>query len=113
MERATCTIKALAGVAGIAYELAHSIADDAGRCNGRRFNSRKLIDQAQQRGIRFRKLRMGSHTLRKFIREHPTGRYFMRKRGHAFAVIDGQVSDHTRIGSIVLDAWEATEQQAI
>jgi hypothetical protein len=32
-------------------------------------------------------------TLARFIAEHPTGRYLVIRRGHAFAVVDGRVHD--------------------
>ena len=107
--KADCTVRALAHVAGITYAAAEALAEDAGRKAGRGMKSAKLIDllnRCAHLGIRFRKVRMGSRTLRRFLREHPTGSFYLRKRGHAFAVIDGSVSDFTRQGSIVLDAWE-------
>lgn len=104
--RADCTVRALAASAGIAYELADSIAADAGRDAGRRFKSRLLIEAAKRQGITFRKIRMGSRTLRKFLREHPIGRFYLRKRGHAFAVINGVPTDSTSLDVIVLDAWQ-------
>lgn len=110
--RADCTVKALALCAGIAYELAESIAADAGRKPGRGFKSVKLIAAAKKHGLSFRKIRMGSRTVRKFLREHPEGRFYCRKVGHAFAVIDGAVSDTTRPGAIVLDAWQVVQAEA-
>ena len=65
-----------------------------------------LLNRCKQHGILFRKVRMGSRTLRRFLREHPTGSFYLRKRGHALAVIDGQVSDTTPQASIILDAWQ-------
>lgn len=108
--RADCTVRALADSAGIAYELAESIAADAGRESGRRFKSAKLIEEAKRQGIGFRKIRMGSCTLRRFIRNHPDGRYYVRKRGHAFAVIDGTPSGKAGLGVMILDAWQVTQQ---
>lgn len=104
-QRADCTVRALAAAAGIAYELALSIASDAGRRAGGRFNSQKLIDHAKTTGLSFRKLNMRQKTLRRFLLEHPTGKYYCNKRGHAFAIIDGVVSDRTKPGARVLNAW--------
>ena len=35
-------------------------------------------------------------TLQQFINSHPKGRYYLTRRGHAFAVIDGVVHDWNR-----------------
>ena len=104
--KADCTVRALAHVAGLTYAAAEALAEEAGRSAGRGFRSAALIEQCKKTGIVFRKVRMGSRTLRRFLREHPTGRFYVRKRGHAFAVIDGAVSDSTKVGAIVLDAWQ-------
>lgn len=104
--KADCTVKALAAVAAIEYELANSIAQDAGRIAGRRFSSAALIDEAKTHGITFRKLRFTGKTLNKFIQANPVGRFYVRKKGHAFAVCDGVVSDATPLGVIVQDAWK-------
>lgn len=103
-ERATCTVLALASAAKIAYELAHDIAKDGGRANGRPIHSAKVIAAAKKRGLSVKKIRYNG-TVARFIRTHPTGSYYMSKRRHAFAVIDGVVSDHTAPGSIVLNVW--------
>lgn len=106
-ERATCTIRALVASTGIAYELAASIAEDAGRGKGRRFKASRMIEEAKRNGIDFRKLRMGSRTLRKFCREHPVGSFYVRKRAHAFAVVNGIPSESwVPLGAIILDAWQ-------
>ena len=42
----------------------------------------------------------------KFIREHPTGKFYACKRGHAFAVVDGKISDNTPSTALVVRAWE-------
>jgi hypothetical protein len=52
---------------------------------------------------------MKTRTLARFLREHPTGRYYARRSGHAFAVMDGMVLT-TKAGprTRVLDAWQYT-----
>lgn len=112
-ERANCTVLALSAAAAIEYELAHRIAADAGRVSSRGFRSEKLIAEAKARGLTFRKLRMGPRTLRKFIKERPVGRFYVKKRGHALAVIDGVPSEsRTSLGSIIIDAWQFTAVSA-
>lgn len=34
-------------------------------------------------------------TINQFIKKHPEGRFFCANRGHAFAIIDGVLYDHT------------------
>lgn len=105
-ERASCTVRALSASTQISYELAGCIASEAGRVAGRRFKSSALIDAAKRKGIRFKKLRFTGKTVRKFIEANPEGRFYARKNGHAFAIIDGQVSDATRAGTIIVDVWQ-------
>ncbi len=104
--RAACTVHALSVVSGLSVAQATDVAVKAGTRNGQRFSSSMLIDHAKTNGMHFKKLRFTKKTLRKFIAEHPNGRYYLRKIGHAFAVVNGLVSDQTPHGSIVLAAWE-------
>ena len=108
-KRADCTVKALATVADIGYELAEQIALDGGRKLGRTGNSLRIIEAAKRHGLKFRKLRFTNKTVAKFCRLHPVGRFYLRKRGHAFAVLDGAVMDWTSPNSIVVSAWELTK----
>lgn len=104
--RGDCTVRALASVAGISYDLAETIATAAGRKAGCGFKSAKLIEAAKKSGLTFRKVRMAQRTLAKFLREHPTGTFYVRKAGHAFGVKDGVVSDSTKPTALVRDAWQ-------
>jgi hypothetical protein len=112
--RADCTVRALATVAEITYALAEEIAADGGRRRGRKVKSENVIAAAKARGVRFRKIRFSARTLGKFIRQHPVGRFYVRKRGHAFAVIDGTVHDskESSLGCIVIDAWQLERAEA-
>ena len=91
--RGDCTVRALSKVAKITYALAESIAADGGRRPGQGAHSHDVIRAAKARGLSFRKLRCRSKTVARFIREHPVGRYYVRKRQHAFAVVNGVISD--------------------
>lgn len=106
IDRASCTVRTLASVAGLSFEAASVIADAAGRQRGRRFKSHLLIDAAKRAGLKVHKLRFSGKTVRKFVEQYPSGRFYVRKTGHAFTVIDGVVGDRTTMGSIILDAWE-------
>lgn len=104
-ERANCTVKAFSAAADVSYETAYKIANDAGRVSSRKFKSQTLIDEAKSKGFKIKKLRFTGKTLNKFIKANPVGRFYLRKKGHSFAVINGIISDNTSIRSIVLSAW--------
>lgn len=111
-ERADCVVSALAHATGIPYEVAYEIAEDSGRKAGGRAYTDKVVAAAKRHGIALRKVRMGTKTLRKFMRLHPAGRYLVRVRGHALSVVNGIAGDKTPLGSIVRDAWEFTAVNA-
>lgn len=51
-------------------------------------------------------------TLKDFCATHPVGRYWLCTRGHALAVIDGQIHDHKLAPRrMVYAAYRASEQQ--
>lgn len=105
-EKRDCTVKALAAVAQIEYDQAHSIAKQAGRKDGRKFSSAELINHAEANGFAFTKLPLRKATLGTFLKTNQEGRFYVRKNGHAFAVIDGEVSDKTSLRVIVKTAWQ-------
>lgn len=104
--RAGCTVRALANVTGISLGLVNRIATAAGRRKGRKFSSHILIEHAKSLGLRFRKVRMKTRTLARFLREHPRGRYYARKAGHAFAVVDGGTDSGLPSGTRITGAWQ-------
>jgi len=90
-----CTVRALAISAGIKYYIAHHIARDAGRKNRRGFYVPKIIKEAKKNGLQFYKCVRSSITIQKFLKKYPKGRFYCRRSGHAFAVIDGVILDTT------------------
>lgn len=107
--RLGCTVYALSAVTGCALDAATAIVDETRRPRQwHSATSSKVIEAAKEKGYAFKKLRMKPRTLARFLREHPTGRYYLRKRGHAFAVVDGVVFDRINSGASVRikDAWE-------
>lgn len=44
-------------------------------------------------------------TAERFCRLHPVGRFILRKSGHAFAIVNGKISDHTRRRSLIREYW--------
>lgn len=93
-DKRDCTIRALALSAGIPYEYAHKIGVEAGRKNGKGFHPEKLLKYAKKEyGITYRKKRYKSITIQRFIKENPTGRYYVATNVHAFAIINGHIYD--------------------
>lgn len=105
-ERADCTVRAFANVTGASYERSYQLAQDAGRRGSGRFKSSVLIAEAKRSGFRFRKLRFGSRTIARFVREYPTGRFYVVKRAHAFAIVDGTVFGSRTEREVIKAAWE-------
>jgi len=95
-DRANCTVRTLANVADIEFDLADEIATKAGRKRNKGFWPNKIIAVAKKDfGMKFRKLKFGEYTITKFIKKYPTGRYWCSRRGHSFAIIDGVIYDTT------------------
>lgn len=105
-QNSDCTVRALSVAASIPYTNAHIIAEKAGRKYGKKFSSRLLIDAAINNGISFQKVERARMTVARFLKEYPTGRFYARKNGHAFAIIDGVISDDTSGRCRVRDAWQ-------
>ena len=52
-------------------------------------------------------------TLKKFIADHPEGVYYLSSKGHAMALIDGELTDTAkfrRLGSVILTTGEKIEK---
>jgi len=106
IDRGSCTVRALSKVANISFSESTVIATLAGRIRSRGFHSEKLINEAKKHGFNFKKMNIAKKTVRKFAESYPEGRYYLEKRGHAFAFIDGKCSDGTKPRAIVLKAWK-------
>lgn len=110
LHKRNCTVVALAATAGLPYDIAHSIAEAAGRKKNRGFNSAKLLKffNKKQGSTQFKKVKRSTITVQKFCKNYSTGRYFVRKRGHAYAVVDGIVIDRTKPKprERILEAWK-------
>lgn len=116
-ESRDCTIRALALSSGIKYEVAHKIGKDAGRKKRCGFYPEKLLEEAKKSNINFFKIideygdgvrTFQPTTIKEFVKNHPSGRFYCRRRGHAFAVVDGVILDNTRNTprQIIADAWK-------
>lgn len=80
-------------------------------------SSRRLIEFIRRQphlGLSFRKLRGNPRTIYRFCQEHPQGRFFCRRKSHAFAVIDGiAVGEPQGDRTMVLAAWELVKAPAL
>ena len=110
-ESKNCTVVALSVSTSLPYQECLKIASEAGRKIGKGFRSEKLIEyfnknsQAQFVPVKLRK----PLTIQKFCKKYPKGSFYARKRGHAFAIVDGDVFDmpgDATPRSIVKDAWK-------
>lgn len=93
-----CTVKALAIALDVPYKLAHRhLQLHCGRRQGKGVVSRKVIPQS----LKNTPYKVGPYTnenrvsLSRFCKNHPKGRFYVAISGHAVAVVDGVVYDHT------------------
>lgn len=105
-----CTVVALAAATGLPYDEAHKIAEKAGRLFNKGFRSEKLIKYFNTKHGRnqFRKVKRTAITVQKFCKKYPKGSYYVRKKGHAYAIINGTVVDRSRPKALerILEAWQ-------
>ena len=108
-----CTICALSTSAGIPYNEAFEIGKAAGRKTGRGFHTKKLVLTAKKKGISLRKMKHKPITIQKFLERYPTGRYLVRRTGHAFAIIDGIIYDHLTNTPLqrIKDSWKVESKR--
>lgn len=95
-ENNDCTVVSLAQVLEIPYGEAHSIMRAHGRVKGR--GCHMSAPAASYPGV-FDKVKGLEHdeiSLAEFCRAHKVGRYWVAVTGHALAVINGKVVDHSR-----------------
>lgn len=120
-ERSDCGVRALSVATGVCYDSAYAALARAGR-KPRCWSyisqlalalvSLSLDHRATMytRGGGGAGVVSGAPTLARFLREHPSGRFIVRRRGHFFAVVDGIVHDRadarTSARHIVADAIE-------
>ena len=102
-----CVVRALSLASGISYPAMHKEMAELGRKNRCRTKSfwTDWADEWCGPRVNYEK---GKMTVLKFIQLNPKGRFVIRIRGHAFAVIDGVIHDtwEQRPGSWVISSWE-------
>lgn len=113
-----CAVIALMHALGVTYSEAHEWCRQHGRKNREGMFNAAIAHMLEGLSTRtsYRRATNGTSagivagprpTLARFVREHPTGTYYVRKSGHVFVVKDGIVYDNAMSGerSIILDAW--------
>lgn len=93
-----CTVKAFAIAFNTTYAKAHNhLHKYCGRQRGKGIKSSRTIPKS----LKHSKVKEGPYsrsnriTLSQFCKKHPEGRYYVSVTGHALAVIDGTVYDHS------------------
>jgi len=122
-ERADCTVRAFALAINIPYEEVHKVFNKLGRKNGQgifvgnkgkingrfyKIKKKNRIDTKDlEKAFNIKMIQVArSGSVRRLIKKHPIGRFYCRKRGHAFALIDKQISDGTSYDSHIKYAWK-------
>lgn len=104
-ERNACAVRALSVAANMPYEIARRLYAKHGRKpndGAYRFTTRAVMDELDYQPVaHFAPVlcRAVFITLAQFIKAHPRGRYWLGRKGHAFALIDGVVHDWAWGGS--------------
>jgi hypothetical protein len=109
-EKRNCTVVALSATTDLPYNECLEIASTAGRKRNKGFRSSDLIDFFNERiAKRFYEICLDSKmNVKTFCKMYPKGRYYVRKRGHAFAIINGTVMDFSSAStprSFIKNAW--------
>lgn len=98
-DKNSCTVVALSCVTGNTYKQCYDYMKRFGRLHG----VGMLGSQIKTAFSAMKKFKMVespySHTNRitinQFLKKHPVGKFYCCSRGHAFAIIDGVLYDHT------------------
>jgi hypothetical protein len=109
-DSACCIVKSIAIAFNIPFTKAHEICKEAGRKINRGFHMEPILPHLAKRGFKFKRYRLGRKgmTIRKFIEKNPIGLFICIRRGHAFALIHGDVNDTIQNSErhIIQKAWE-------
>lgn len=110
-----CTIRSIAIAFKIPFEEAYLIGKKAGRKHGEGFYLSELMKflYNNTRYDNFQRIKLKSNgiTIRRFIENYPIGKFVCGRRGHAFAVIHGEIQDTTpnTERQIIQEAYEINE----
>jgi hypothetical protein len=99
VDRNYCTIRSIAIAFKIPFEEAYLIGKNAGRKHGCGFYldvlMKYLYKHTQYDYFRKLKIKSNGITIRRFLEKYPIGRFVCGRRGHAFAIIHGEIQDTT------------------
>jgi len=116
-ERSNCTVIALSVTTGLPYDKCHELAKALGRKDNRGFHSKKLIKGFNACfGKTFVLHKRSSITVQKFCKLFPTGTYYVKISGHAFAITNGTVIDNAGIAtpkSRIITSWKFVEKNPL
>ena len=109
-ENKNCTVVALSVSTSLPYDHCLEIAKKAGRKTARGFRSEKLIDFFNKNSsTKFVAVKLRKPvSVQKFCKKYSKGSFYARKRGHAFAIVDGDVFDmpgEATPRSMIKNAW--------
>ncbi|UCD25349.1 MAG: hypothetical protein JSW51_05375 [Gemmatimonadota bacterium] len=96
-----CTVKAIAAACGVSYGKAHRTLTKLGRLRRRGATVTQInaaLDAIMGTDTNVIESYRGSSiglTLNRFRKAHPTGSYIICSRGHAMAVVEGELIDWT------------------
>lgn len=105
-----CTVVSLAQVLEIPYGEAHGIMRAHGRVKGRGCHMSAPAASYPAVFTKVQGLEPDEISLAEFCRTHKVGRYWVEVTGHALAVVNGKVVDHSRkVRRRVQRAWKVTK----
>ena len=107
-EKRDCTVSALAWTTELDYTRAHSLLSKSGRKDGCGWHSERVVaayNKLPNTKGKFVKVKTGRITIGRFLSQNPTGTFYMRRRGHAFVIIDGKLVQQEGTRNFVLGAW--------
>lgn len=92
LERNDCTVRAAVVRFCTSYKRAHELCASVGRRNGRGLRLGQIKELFEKMGLEYQKP-IYRPTLNQFLKDHPTGRYFVCVRGHAIGINNGTITD--------------------
>lgn len=102
-----CTVVSLAQVLEIPYGEAHGIMRAHGRQHRRGMHMWPVADSYPSVLSMVKGLAIDEISLAEFCRAHSVGRYWVEVTGHALAVVNGKILDHSRkVRRRVMRAWK-------
>ena len=112
-EERDCCVRAIAIAANIPYAEAHSMLAAHGRIDNHRTQRFVFLMDVWKKIGQYKIFRVqGGGTLNQFMNEDAPGRFIVRIRGHAFAVVNGTIHDMLLSGGRcrIKQIWKFNEE---